>query len=151
LDALIGSIVPYVAGEKPAVTDVYSFAFHSFSGDATNSGIFQNSKLHNCIVPSAYCFEVRRGCEESLNTLRFALSREYLSDLQLCEDGTGEGAYAMLVKQLRALGVPLWNEVFASGETGWGVLLRVWFTLFAFAFLRLACMFLLPSVRPFAS
>jgi hypothetical protein len=111
LDASVGTIVPYVPGEVSATNDVYSFSFHSFSGDATNSGVFQNSKLHNSIVQSAYCLEVRRGCEDSLATLRFLLSREYLSDLQVCEDGTGEGAYAMLSKQLRALGVPLWNEV----------------------------------------
>jgi hypothetical protein len=111
LDACVGTIVPYVAGGEPAVNDVYSFAFHSFSGDATNSGVFQNSKLHNCIVQSAYCLEVRRGCEEMLSALRFGVSREALCDLQLCEDGTGEGAYAMLSKQLQGMGVPLWNEV----------------------------------------
>jgi hypothetical protein len=97
-------------------SDVFSFAFHSASGDATNSSVFQQSKLHNLVVQSCYCFEVRRDTEISL--LRFGLSREIASDLQYCLDGTGEGAHGMVRKQLSVLGVPLWDAVFFKAITG---------------------------------
>ncbi len=96
------------AGDAPPEC-VYSFSFHAFTGDAANSKVFQLSKVHNCVLQSAYCFNIKRDCCPS--TIRFHVSRSVLSDLLVVGDATGEGAHAMLRKQVKNLGMPLWDEV----------------------------------------
>jgi hypothetical protein len=109
-----GAIVPL--GDPAVDEDVYSFAFHAATGDATNSNVFQNSKLHNLVLQSCYCLEVRRGVD--LTTLRFAMSRAIVADLQLCMDGTGAGAHGMISKQMRNLGCPIWNDPRGASHPG---------------------------------
>ena len=75
------------------------FEFQGFSGDATNSNIVQSSKVHTCVVRSAYLVpHVREGQEGWA-----ILQRQSLADVQLLPDSvTGAVIYQMYQKQLRS-------------------------------------------------
>ena len=74
----------------------------SYSADATNSSIWQRRKLQSMLVEVRSCIDSR---QESLRAA---------ADLLPVEDGSAKGAEALLWKQLRGLGIPLWSDIHNS-------------------------------------
>lgn len=103
--SILASHADFHAQANEAISDLQDeqmplrFEFQGFSGDATNSNIVQSSKVHTCVVRSAYLVpHVREGQEGWA-----ILQRQSLADVQLLPDSvTGAVIYQMYQKQLRS-------------------------------------------------
>ena len=104
------------AASMPGSPDepVISVRTHSFSGDASNARVFLGSKVHNVVSETCYIHEqssaLLNDMTDGVPLLNFETSIRAVPDLQVQEDGSGCGTYAMLAKQLTSIGVPLWNR-----------------------------------------
>ena len=80
----------------------------AFSSDATNSEVWQKSKVHTTEIRSSYLMNAEmlqeRPYHECVQTC-YALA-----DVQRVLSGTAGSTYSMLKKQLSSLGCPLWPE-----------------------------------------
>ena len=81
----------------------------SITSDATNSSCWQQAKLINARVTSAFL----PSCSQLLSGKQF-LDETYhktcWADPQRVDNASGEGTYALLKKQLTNLGMPMWTE-----------------------------------------
>ena len=68
-------------------------------GDASNAGLFQNSKRQALKIMSKYCWARVHSNE------RAHVEWEYWLDVHLVEDGTGRGCLALVRKQLVTAGL----------------------------------------------
>ena len=76
--------------------------FQGFSGDATNSNLVQNSKVHTCVVRSAYVLPTQQGPEGDWDQFK-VLTKQCLTDIQLLpETVTSNVINKMYQKQLRS-------------------------------------------------
>jgi hypothetical protein len=86
----------------------FCLAVHVYSSDATNSSIWQQSKLMSTLVGTAYLCRPddldKSSWTECLKTFTA------FADLQPVINDKGFGTYALLKKQLQSLEVPLWSE-----------------------------------------
>ena len=81
----------------------------AFSSDATNSAIWQHSKLQAMELVSTHTDVHKLGTSSS----SFTDASEWVtswSDILRAEHGSGGGTYSLLEKQLKTLGATLWSE-----------------------------------------
>jgi hypothetical protein len=80
---------------------------HSVRSDATNSTVWQSSKLHTTQVSSAYLLSTA-GISTSQQYLDKALQNKQFADLQIVQSAISSGLHSILTKQLRQMGCPTW-------------------------------------------
>ena len=94
----------------------FAFAMHRVSGDATNSKVFKQSKVQCLEVTSRHYFAAAEVASVE------GVEADHLSvwpDLQIVEDGTGSGCFAMVEKQMAACGCPSWKAAHPSTASVW--------------------------------
>ena len=94
----------------------FAFAMHKISGDATNSKVFQQSKVQCLGVISRHYYAASGMASVE------GVEADHLSvwpDLQVVEDGTGAGCMAMVEKQMAACGCPSWEAAQPSTASVW--------------------------------
>ena len=84
-------------------------AWHVIRSDATNAKIWQRQKLHVCQVESLYSLQAADAGEIEDTSL--------LADLMVVTSGTGVACRAMIRKQCRSTGMPLWEEILKKVHT----------------------------------
>ena len=82
----------------------WKFVIHEYRGDATNSSVWQECKLHTTEVSSLFVGEPVMEDSEFEDVLATCESRSILGDLQIVHDGTAEGTLGCLRKQLASVG-----------------------------------------------
>ena len=94
--------------DPPEKDPEFQVAFHYIAGDATNSRVWRGSKVHTCEVWSGYLHDpavLRDG--QSVHDVM--VCERFLSDIQVQEDASAHGTYAMIQKQVISAGCPLWT------------------------------------------
>jgi hypothetical protein len=121
--ALRCSLRSYIKSEESAAASVYgkTISCVAFSSDATNSGVWQHSKLQACVVKAAY-FQVR-DLQPGRRFLECVSIKEGWSDLGVVLYSTTAGTHSLLLKQLRSVGCPTWLDKVGNGD---GAMIR-WF------------------------
>ena len=81
---------------------------YSVRGDATNTRVLQNTKLHNLEVEAFHLtqLDLLDPREEPDNQYSAFAQNLAQADLQLVRDGTGHGIYTLSSKQIRSVGAP---------------------------------------------
>ena len=86
---------------------LWTFFTLAFSGDATNSDIFQNSKVQSMFLAATYfAADLGLGVED-LST-RFLRHNERWLDVQICKGHDTDHNYHLMLKQLIIAGAPHW-------------------------------------------
>ena len=104
---------------KESAASANTISVHSFRSDATNSAVWQKSKLLNAQLESVYVLDQQAGqrlaqkgainlCDSDVHHWKG------LADISVVEDGTAAGTHGLLCKSLQGLHCPLWNEPSAS-------------------------------------
>ena len=93
-------LVQHRAGREPG----WMFFINQYRSDATNAAVWQRSKLHVTEITS--CFTPQPILEETpfAEVLRQAQRQTILGDLQVVKDGSAEGTFSCIRKQIKSIG-----------------------------------------------
>ena len=93
----------------------FMVAVRSRRADATNSGVWQRQKAQALIYNSAYVdlTHIPSGSNELFSHVA---EMSGIADLQTVVYGHAEATYALVCKQLRSVGCPLWTDPPCSGD-----------------------------------
>jgi hypothetical protein len=82
---------------------------HDFSSDATNSGIWRNSKLQGLQLRSSYLAD-HASTATTNNFLKTIVSFESFADIQCVPSTSTCGTLGIILKQLISVGCPMWRR-----------------------------------------
>jgi hypothetical protein len=106
----------YQACDQKVSKAPWSVAVHSFKGDATNSGVLQQSKLQAFELHS--CFLIEDPSDPLTDTYEYAddvsslpgwMERRTWGDIQKIQDQSGLGTLGMAQKQIQGCGCQVWG------------------------------------------
>ena len=83
-------------------------ALHSARGDATNTLVWQRSKLHSLEVCSGYLNCDLTRLVDSDHIQDIFVRDKNLADIMIVRDSSAPGTHGMILKQLKSLGCPSW-------------------------------------------
>ena len=87
--------------------DIPSLTIYAFRGDATNANVWQNAKLHGLQLQTTCISDVGK-VTSAKDFLAEMFSLSAWADPQRQECGSAEALHAMIRKQIRCLGAPVW-------------------------------------------
>ena len=93
---------------EAAIHGEYCFRVLGMKGDATNSDVFQHSKVQTLEIRCSYYNggqDLLKNYNANADLLDLLESHTYWADVLVVEDSTGEGCFSLVAKQLQNAGV----------------------------------------------
>ena len=93
---------------EAAMNGEYCFRVLGMKGDATNSDVFQHSKVQTLEIRCSYYAggqDLLENYNAAYDLLDLLESHTYWADVLVVEDSTGEGCFSLVAKQLQNAGV----------------------------------------------